>query len=163
MTRSGSLAYYMAGVVCGSFFYTLVHFVADFGNRASNGVWGRDILLAFFLGTIFGWFPQIVAAFVLRKLSGPLKWSAAWHWVVGGAGIFLVVFLLIGIAGAQLEPLTAGTRYDGLERILFGQAMLSARSSVWQGLLAGAATSFVLYRVHRAFALPVGTYAARVD
>ena len=49
MTRSGSLAYYMAGVVCGSFFYTLVHFVADFGNRASNGVWGRDILLAFFL------------------------------------------------------------------------------------------------------------------
>ena len=106
----------------------------------------RDILLAFFLGTIFGWFPQIVAAFVLRKLSGPLKWSAAWHWVMGGAGIFLVVFLVIGIAGAQLETLTAGTRYDWPEKILFGQATLSARASVWQGLLAGAATSFVLYR-----------------
>ena len=55
-----------------------------------------------------------------------------------------MVFLLIGIAGAQLEPLTAGTRYDWLEKILFGQATLSARASVWQGLFAGAATSFVL-------------------
>jgi hypothetical protein len=157
MTRTGSLAYYLAGVVCGSFFYTLVHFAADFANRSSSGMWARDILLAFFLGTIFGWFPQIAAAFALRRLAGPLKWSAAWHWVVGGAGIFLVVFLVLGIAGAQIETISGGSRYDWAEKLLFGQATLSARASVWQGLLAGAATSFVLYRVNRAFARPAGT------
>jgi hypothetical protein len=47
---------------------------------------------------------------------------------------------------------TAGTRYDWISQVFFGQAMLSVQSGFWQGLPAGAATSFVLYRVHRAFA-----------
>lgn len=151
MTRTGSLAYYMAGIVCGSFFYTVVHFVMDSATRSASTNWPRDLLLAFFLGTIFGWFPQIVAAFLLRRLAAPLKWSEAWHWVIGGAGIFLFAFLILGVTGAQLERYTNGTRFDWLDQILFGQAMLAARAGVVQGLIAGALTSFVLYRVNRAF------------
>ena len=155
MTRRGSLAYYMAGVVCGSFFYTLAYFLI--GRRAQDmapagGNWARDFLFAFFLGTIFGWFPQIVAAALLRKVSYPLRWTEAWHWAVGGAGVFFFVFIPCAIAGGALERYTGGTRYEWVGQIFFGQAMLSVRTGIWQGLPAGAATSFVLYRVHRAFA-----------
>ena len=152
MTRHGSLAYYLAGVVCGSVFYTLAHFIIERPHRGMGGSWASDLLGAFFLGTIFGWFPQIVAAFLLRRVSGPLRWSEAWHWVVGGAGVFLLVFVVLGVTGAAIEQRTDGLGYGRLAQILFGEATLSVRSGIWQGLAAGAATSFVLYRVHRAFA-----------
>lgn len=155
MTRTGSLAYYMAGIVCGSFFYTVVHFIADRNVRAASSNLPRDMLLAFFLGTIFGWFPQIVAAFLLRRVAVPLKWSQAWHWVVGGAGIFLFVFLVLGILGVQVQRFSSGPRFDAIQQIVFGQATLSARAGVAQGLISGALTSFVLYRVQRAFGEPI--------
>jgi hypothetical protein len=151
MTRTGSLAYYLAAIVCGSFFYTLVHSLADSSAGGPSGNWARDFLFLFFLGTIFGWFPQLVAAFLLRRVAVPLGWDRAWHWIVGGAGVYLFVFVVLGIAGAQLERYTAGTRYESINRILLGLDTLAARSGIWQGLLAGAATSFVLYRVHGAF------------
>ncbi len=160
MTRRGSLAYYLAGVVCGSFFYTLAHFVTARPNRGIGTSWAGGLLEAFFIGTIFGWFPQIVAAFLLRRVSVPLRWSEAWHWVVGGAGIFLLVFVVLGVLGAAIDQRTGGLGYGRWAQILFGQATLSVRSGIWQGLAAGAATSFVLYRVHRSF-LPAEEGAER--
>ena len=151
MTRSGSLAYYLAGVVCGSFFYTLAHFITERPTRGLGTTWAGGLLEAFFIGTIFGWFPQIVAAFLLRRAARPLRWTEAWHWVVGGAGIFLLVFLILGILGAMIDQRTGGLGYGHWAQVLFGQATLSVRSGIWQGLAAGAATSFVLYRVNRAF------------
>ncbi len=160
MTRRGSLAYYLAGVVCGSFFYTLAHFITARPNRGIGTSWAGGLLEAFFIGTIFGWFPQIVAAFLLRRVSVPLRWSEAWHWVVGGAGIFLLVFVVLGMVGAAIDQRTGGLGYGRWAQIFFGQATLSDRSGIWQGLAAGAATSFVLYRVHRSF-LPAEEGAER--
>jgi hypothetical protein len=148
MTRSGSLAYYLAAVVCGSFFFTLAHFLIG-TDRGSDPDWARAFLFSFFLGTIFMCIPQIFAGFVLRRLAGPLHWTKAWHWAIGGAGIFLLVLIVLGYLGGAFDRVAAGTRIASLGPFVFGQA--SMRSGIWQTLSAGALTALVLFSVQRAF------------
>ena len=148
MTRSGSIAYYLAAVVCGSFFFTLAHFLVG-TDRGSDPDWARAFLFSFFLGTIFMCIPQIFAGFVLRRLAGPLHWTKAWHWAIGGAGIFLLVLIMLGFAGTAFDRVAAGTRIASLGPFVFGQA--SMRSGIWQTLSAGALTALVLYSVQRTF------------
>jgi hypothetical protein len=150
MTKSGSLAYYMAAVVCGSFFFTLAQFVIG-RQAASSSNWARDFLLAFFLDTIFGCVSQLIAAFVLRRLARPLRWSNAWHWAVGGAGVYLLVLITLGLIGAGYDRVAAGPRWTSLGLFLFGQAATSLHGGIRQALVAGALTSVVLFSVHRAF------------
>jgi hypothetical protein len=148
MTRSGSLAYYLAAVVCGSFFFTLAHFLVG-TDKGSDPDWARAFLFAFFLDTIFGGIGQIIAAFVLRRLAAPLRWTKAWHWAIGGAGVFLLVLIVLGMLGTAFDRVAAGSRIASLGPFVFGQA--SMRSGIWQTLSAGALTALVLFSVHRAF------------
>ena len=148
MTRSGSIAYYLAAVVCGSFFFTLAHFLIG-TDRGSDPDWARAILFSFFLGTIFMCIPQIIAGFVLRRLAGPLHWTKAWHWAIGGAGVFLLVLIVLGIAGTAFDRVAAGSRIAPLGPFVFGQSTM--RSGIWQTLSAGALTALVLFSVQRAF------------
>ncbi len=148
MTRSGSLAYYLAAVVCGSFFFTLAHFLVG-TDKGSDPDWARAFLFAFFLDTIFGGIGQIIAAFVLRRLAAPLRWTKAWHWAIGGAGVFLLVLIVLGMLGTAFDRVAAGSRIASLGPFVFGQARM--RSGIWQTLSAGALTALVLFSVHRAF------------
>jgi hypothetical protein len=148
MTRSGSIAYYLAAVVCGSFFFTLAHFLVG-TDRGSDPDWARAFLFSFFLGTIFMCIPQILAGFVLRRLAGPLHWTKAWHWAIGGAGVFALVLIILGMFGTFFDRVAAGSRIASLGPFVFGQA--SMRSGIWQTLSAGALTALVLYSVQRAF------------
>jgi hypothetical protein len=148
MTRSGSLAYYLAAVVCGSFFFTLAHFLVG-TDKGSDPDWARAFLFAFFLDTIFGGIGQIIAAFVLRRLAAPLRWTKAWHWAIGGAGVFLLVLIVLGMLGAAFDRVAAGSRIASLGPFIFGQATM--RSGIWQTLSAGALTALVLFSVHHAF------------
>jgi len=148
MTRSGSIAYYLAAVVCGSFFFTLAHVLIG-SDRGGDPDWARAILFSFFMGTIFMCIPQILAAFVLRRLAGPLHWTKAWHWAIGGAGVFLLVLVILGFGGTAFDRVAAGTRIAPLGPFVFGQATM--RSGIWQTLSAGALTALVLYSVQRAF------------
>jgi hypothetical protein len=151
MTKRGSLAYYLAAVVCGSFFFTLAQFLI---GRDSTGAsnWARDFLFAFFIETIFGCIPQLVAAFVLRRLASPLRWTQAWHWAIGGAGVYLFVFMVLGILGAAFDRVAAGWSFARFGLYLFGQATMSMRGGVWQVLAAGGVTALVLFSVNNAFA-----------
>jgi hypothetical protein len=150
MTKRGSLAYYMAAIVCGSFFFTLAQFLIGRESGSSSN-WARDFLFAFFIGTIFGCIPQVLAAFVLRRLAGPLRWTNAWHWAVGGAGVYLLVLFVLGLLGAGFERVEGGWRFASLGLYLFGQATMSIHGGIWQALAGGALTSLVLFSVHRAF------------
>jgi hypothetical protein len=118
-------------------------------DRGNDPDWARAFLFSFFLGTIFMCIPQIFAGFVLRRLAGPLHWTRAWHWAIGGAGIFLLVLIVLGFAGTAFDRVAAGTRIASLGPFVFGQA--SMRSGIWQTLSAGALTALVLYSVQRAF------------
>jgi hypothetical protein len=149
MTKRGSLAYYMAAIVCGSFFFTLAQFLI--GRERGSPNWPRDFLLAFFLGTIFGAVPQLLAAFALRRLASPLRWTEAWHWAIGGAGVYLLVLIVLGMLGGVFDRVAGGWRFASLGLYLFGQATMSVHGGIWQALTAGALTSLVLFSVHRAF------------
>jgi hypothetical protein len=148
MTRSGSIAYYLAAVVCGSFFFTLAHFLIG-TDRGNDSDWARAFLFAFFLGTIFMCIPQILAAFVLRRLAGPLHWTKAWHWAIGGAGVFLLVLIILGMLETVFDRVAVGSQFAQVGRFVFGEA--SMRSGIWQTLSAGALTALVLYSVQHAF------------
>jgi len=155
MTKRGSLAYYMAAIVCGSFFFTLAQFLIgrESGTSSSAAAWARDFLGAFFIGTIFGFVPQVVAACVLRGIAGPLRWTIAWHWAMGGAGVYLLVTMILGLMGAEFDRIVGGWRYaNSIGLFLFGQAGMAVHSGIWQTLVGGAMTSLVLFSVHRAFA-----------
>ncbi len=151
MTRRGSLAYYLAAVVCGSFFFTLAQFIIGRANQGSVGDLARNFLFAFFLETIFGCVPQLLAAFALRRLASPLRWTEAWHWAVGGAGVFLLVLYALSLLGAVFNRVASGTRFAQLGRYLFSQAADSLHGGIWQALAAGALTALVLFAVNRAF------------
>jgi hypothetical protein len=85
----------------------------------------------------------------VRRLAGPLHWTKAWHWAIGGAGVFLLVLIILGIAGTAFDRIAAGSRISSFGPFLFGQA--SMRGGIWQTLSAGALTALVLYSVQRAF------------
>lgn len=150
MTKRGSLAYYLAAVVCGTFFFTLAQFLIGRDSTGSAN-WARDFLFAFFIDTIFGCVPQLLAAFMLRRLSTPLHWTKAWHWAVGGAGVYLLVLLGLGILGNAFNRFAAGRSFARFGLYLFGQTAISVNGGIYQVLAAGALTSLVLFSVHNAF------------
>ncbi|HLW98807.1 MAG TPA: hypothetical protein VKR82_09190 [Candidatus Acidoferrales bacterium] len=150
MTKRGSLAYYLAAVVCGSFFFTLAQFLIGRDNAGTSN-WASDFLFAFFIETIFGCIPQLIAAFVLRRLASPLRWTQAWHWAIGGAGVYLLVFMVLEIAGAAFDRVAGGRSFSRFGLYLFGQPTRSIGGGIWQVLVAGALTSLVLYSVNNAF------------
>src|SRR5580658_9980023 len=119
MTRTGSIAYYLAAVVCGSFFFTLAQFIIGRANHGGVGDLVRNFLFAFFLETIFGCVPQLLAAFVLRRLAAPLHWTEAWHWAVGGAGVFLMVLFALSLLGAGFNRIAGDTHFAQLGQYLF--------------------------------------------
>jgi hypothetical protein len=151
MTRTGSLAYYLAAIVCGSFFFTLAQFLIGRENHGGPPDWAKAFLFAFFLETIFGCVPQVLGALLLRRLAKPLRWTEAWHWAVGGAGLFVLVLITLGIIGAGFNRVANGPWLETLGRFFFGRAMDSLHGGIWQGLAAGGMTALVLYSVQRAF------------
>jgi hypothetical protein len=151
MTRTGSIAYYLAAIVCGSFFFTLAQFLIGRENHGGSTDWAKAFLFAFFLETIFGLIPQVLGAFLLRRLAKPLRWTEAWHWAVGGAGLFALVLITLGMIGTAFNRFANGPRLEQIGRFVFGRAIDSIHGGIWQGLAAGAMTALVLFAVQRAF------------
>jgi ABC-type Fe3+ transport system permease subunit len=87
----------------------------------------------------------------LRRLASPLKWTEAWHWAIGGAGVFLLVLYVLSMLGAGFYRVAAGSRIEPLGKYLFSQAADSLHGGVWQALAAGALTALMLFAVNRAF------------
>jgi hypothetical protein len=162
MTRTGSLAYYMAAIVCGSFFFTLAQFLIGRENHGGPPDWAKAFLFAFFLETIFGLVPQVLGAFLLRRLAKPLRWTEAWHWAVGGAGLFVLVLITLGMIGTAFSRLASGPQLEQIGRFFFGRAMDSIHGGIWQGLIAGGLTALVLFLVQRAFSREETSQGRRV-
>lgn len=154
MTRHGSLAYYLAAWVCGCLLM-------------SSSVWARavvvrspdvaDLGVAFsfivfnFYGLMLGAPSALLVGFLLRRIAGLAKWKRAWQWMVLGA---VLATALIG-AFWRLEGLKMSGHAIAAHLIgFFGSGpWMVVNSSWWLAVPAGAATAWVLYRVHRAFAL----------
>ena len=156
MTRRGSLAYYLAAWVCGSFFMSFAFWL---GMVLSSELFAEDVfrgvgfLGTCFFGFIFGAVPSILFAWILRRLMRLLRRENVWAWAAVGA---ILAFLLIWGLGSlghlardpRLRPYSALPIWPFL--LVGPLAILD--ETIWITVPVGAAAASVLYAVHRAFA-----------
>ena len=157
MTRRGSLAYYLAAWVCGSFFFAAACFFSapkssDYGLTPD----ARGFLAAIFFVLAFGWVFTLGFALLLRLLASLLPAGRARGWTISGGVLALLPALVIAFLQRSSVEGPGSLRF--LED-LFGlggtngfRRPFHAAAGVLSMMLAGMATAYVLYRVNRAFA-----------
>ena len=155
MTRRGSLAYYLAAWVCGCFFMSLAIWVKDLSSAASQIVTERGaagLLFFYFYGLLLGLVTALVGAFILRRLMQLSRWARAWQWTLAGA---VLAPLLMGALGLWWRHhfVRAGSAPGLVSLIAYGPSIV-LDAGLWLAIPAGAATAYVLYRIHRSFAPP---------
>jgi hypothetical protein len=155
MTRRGSLAYYLAAWICGCTFMSVCIWLKDllgaplmqaYSMRGAVG-----LLLFNFYALIFGAASAFLGAFLLRRLARVAHWELAWQWVLAGSILSPALLELLGIWGRQMLA-GPGPRQRWLLLITYGPTIV-LDAGIWLAIPAGAATAFVLYRIHRAFEL----------
>jgi hypothetical protein len=157
MTRRGSLAYYLAAWVCGSFFFAAACFFSapkssDYGLTPD----ARGFLAAIFFVLAFGWVFTLGFALLLRLLASLLPAGRARGWTISGGVLALLPALVIAFLPRSsmegpgwlrfLEELSSLGGANGFRRPF--HATVGAVSMMFAGM----ATAYVLYRVNRAFA-----------
>lgn len=151
MTRRGSLAYYLASWACGCFFMT-VSFAGlpkpeQFPHRIV-----LELIYLYFLALFFGAFTSLLFGFLLRRIAGGLEFARAWQWILTGAILAPILVSALGsimlVQGRATEFLLSIQLYFlyAPQLIVSGGAKM-----LWRVIPAGAATAFVLFRVHQAF------------
>lgn len=153
MTRRGSLVYYSAAVVVGSatlavFFYV---FALGMGRVDSRSNWARDIILINFYAIPLGMFPQLLFAFLLRRLATRMAWRGVWAWCAGGMGVTFLTVWALGMLGEVVERVPGSPMWRFPLLFLLVGPRLIAREGIWLTLPSGGLTAVVLNRIHRAF------------
>jgi len=157
MTRRGSLAYYLAAWVCGSFFFAAACFFSapkssDYGLTPD----ARGFLAAIFFVLAFGWVFTLGFALLLRLLASLLPAARAGGWTISGGVLALLPALVIAFLQRSSVEGPGSLRF--LED-LFGLGGTNSLRPPFRAavgglsmMLAGMATAYILYRVNRAFA-----------
>lgn len=153
MTRRGSLIYYFAAVVVGSASLAVLFylFALWLGRVDSKSHWARDIILINFYAIPLGMFPQLLIAFLLRRLATRMTWRSVWAWCAAGMGVTFLTVWALGMLGEVVErgPGSPMWRYP-LLFLLVGPRLI-AREGIWLTLPSGGLTAVVLNRIHCAF------------
>ncbi len=152
MTRRGSFAYYLAAWICGSVFMSLCIWLRDAAGstlgqlslRTSSG-----ILLFCFYGLIFGAGASLIGGFLLRQLAHWAHWNGPVSWMLAGAALAMVD---VGVLGKWGRHVSVGPRIAPrwVQLLTFGPRVV-LDAGWWLSIPVGAATAYVLYRIHRAF------------
>lgn len=156
MTRRGSLAYYLAAWVCGCFFMGATIWLANELHPAQSFA-VSFFLYIYFLSLMFGAATALLFAFFLRRVANAVRWRSTWHWLLGGAILAPALTALLGWISSFPALQGSGWRL-WISGPLTGPYFIGFQHR-WLPLFAapaGAATAWVLSRVHRAFAVPSG-------
>lgn len=155
MTRRGSIAYYSAAVVCGSFFLAASYYGYFLWMGASSQQWGRDFLFIYVVTIPLGLLPQLLGAWALRRLALRLPWRSVVVWLLGGMAIWAALLWGVGQLGIAMEAARVPSQWVNAKVavmfVLVGP-MFVAQQPLWLPLPAAVATAWVLFLVHRAFA-----------
>jgi hypothetical protein len=152
MTRSGSLAFYLAAWICGCFFLALAVWAhaAAAGHatpHASSGA--SDLLTVYFFSLIFGFFDSILGAFVLRRIAIAAHFARLWQWAVAGALLAPLEIFALARWGDAMKWKPGDIPAVGMFFVL--APMIVEREAVWLAAPAGALAAMVLYSIHKAF------------
>ncbi|MGH9775380.1 MAG: hypothetical protein ACRD50_10580 [Candidatus Acidiferrales bacterium] len=161
MTRRGSLAYYLAAWICGCFFMSAAVWTRDLqgatpGIASMHSAFG--LLFFSFYGLIWGAGSSLAGGFLLRRMARAARLEKTWQWVTAGAAIAPVVIFLLGAIyrnGAMHDREPKGL----LAFFTRGPAVVLS-AGWWLAIPAGAATAWVLFRVHRAFGMATNASGA---
>jgi hypothetical protein len=151
MTRSGSLAYYLAAWVCGCFFMSVTIWMGSALHPTESRT-ASLLLYIYFLSLMFGAVITLLFGFLLRQTAKGMRWKRLWHWLAAGAIVAPVLTALLG-AIASSPALQPSTWRNWIFVPLAGTYLLNGGGR-WTALLAapaGTATAWVLFRVDRAF------------
>jgi hypothetical protein len=155
MTRRGSLVYYLSSWICGGLFLTVAMFLQEMASPTGMGMGppaaGAAIITNYFLVLVFCAFLSFVFAFILRRIMALFHAENLWQWVLTGTGLALP--MAWGVRWASHVIDTIGLQGAGHEIaiFLFLGVRGIAENHVWLGLPVAAATSVVLFLIHRAF------------
>jgi hypothetical protein len=152
MTRRGSLAYYACALVLGSFFIS-VAFYLYLAQGTPRGYSVRDFCFTFFFALPLALVPLLLSSWVLRRLAMRAAWKVPWAWLAAGTVIFLGVTVLLGAAGRFIQSPAVQVSMPVRTALFapFAGAWFAAEKPLWLLLGPALATSYFLYRVHRAF------------
>ena len=153
MTHRGSLTYYLSAWICGGLFVTLAGYWNGSAGPVtlSRGLPGAVFLTRYFLVLIFGAFLLLLFGFLLRRVVGWFHLGKLWQWALTGA--ILVVPVQFAIRWL-LHTAHMGSLSRFFMLPFFTAAGELAQYQAWLALPVAAATSGVLFLVHRAFAHP---------
>jgi hypothetical protein len=146
MTRRGTLAYYLAAWVIGSFIVALPFSLAT-GTMAPSA-----LLVTYFFALIAGAIGLLLFACFLRLATHVMNTHNLWIWIPLGAAIFSAL-VFVGALIAEKQPPAWQSGVPGtISTMIFRGAEAIRQSGVWQAPVDGAATAAVLCLVDRAFA-----------
>lgn len=154
MTRSGSLAYYLAAWVCGCFFMSVTVWMGSPVHPTESHT-ASLLLYIYFVSLMFGAAISLLFGFLLRRMASGMRWKRTWHWLAGGAILAPSLTALLGTI-ASSHALQGSTWRNWIFVPLAG-AYITNGGDRWMALLAapaGTATAWVLFRVDRAFRIP---------
>ncbi len=153
MTRRGSIAYYLAAVVCGSFFLSTSYYGYFLWMGASSRHWVRDFLFIYVVTIPLALLPQLLGAWTLRRVALRLP-RRLYVWLSAGTLIWIALLWAVGQLGSAVHAARVSPEWSSIKVavmfVLVGP-MYVAQQPFWIPLPAAAATAWVLYRVHRAF------------
>jgi hypothetical protein len=154
MTRSGSLAYYLAAWICGCFFLALATWAhaAAAGHSLLHGASSAsNLLTVYFFSLIFGFLDSLVGGFLLRRVAIAAHFQRAWQWAVAGAVLApLEIFAFARWGDAMLwQP----GNMPSVWSFFVLAPMIVEREATWLAAPSGALAALVLFSIHRAFGL----------
>lgn len=152
LTRRGSLAYYLAAWVCGSFFFSLVRLLA----QPKQGDPARALLMGFFISAAVAWPAMLLFAFLLRKSGRLFALRDAARWALMGSALAIV----FGAAALPLQrmpavalrwPVVMQARMFTLKGFSESGDSYGWTVNTLATAAAGMATAFTLFQVEKAF------------
>jgi hypothetical protein len=156
MTRRGSLVYYLTSWICGGLFLTVAMVIQEKVSPAGMGIGpsGADaaIITTYFLVLIFCAFLSLLFAFLLRRWMGWLRAEKLWQWALAGMGLALPMAWAVRWASRATDAIGLQGAWRQLAVFLFLGVRGIAERHVLLALPVAAATSAVLFLIHRAFA-----------
>ncbi|MGB6429270.1 MAG: hypothetical protein WBF06_01695 [Candidatus Acidiferrales bacterium] len=152
MTRSGSLAYYLASWICGCFFLALAVWAhaATGGHSPLHGSSGAsNLLTVYFFSLIFGFLDSIIGGFLLRRVAIVAHFARAWQWAAAGAVLApLEIYAFARWGDAMLwQP----GNMPSVWSFFVLAPMIVEREAAWLAAPAGALAALVLFSIHKAF------------
>ena len=157
MTRSGSLAYYLAAWICGCFFLALAvwaHAAAAGRATLAGSSGASNLLTVYFFSLVFGFIDSIAGAFVLRRIAIAAHFRRAWQWFIAGAVLAPVEVFALARWGDAMQWKPGNIPSAWMFFVL--APMIVEREAAWLAAPAGGLAALVLYSIHKAFGSNAG-------